>query len=330
MIRLPAEWEKQDTILMSFPHKYSDWANDLKSALSVFVRMASSICFNQKLILVCDDIQKTKELFCYHDKISFVSLKTDDTWIRDYGPITIYEDEKRKLIDFQFNAWGEKYKYDYDNQITKQLHKKWHFGVSELLEENFILEGGSIDSDGEGTILTTSKCLLNPNRNPTFSKEQIEEKLKTTLGAKRVLWLNHGELTGDDTDAHIDTLARFVAKDTIAYVTCQKDDEHYEELEKMKKELESFETYEGKSYKLIPLPLPQAKYKNGQRLPATYANFLIANYVVLLPTYEDELDKQMISLFKELFPTREIIPINSIRLIEECGSIHCSTMQVGF
>jgi agmatine deiminase len=329
MIRLPAEWEKQDSILMSFPHKYSDWANDLKSALSVFVRMASSICFNQKLILVCDDIQKTKELFCYHDKISFVSLKTDDTWIRDYGPITIYEDEKRKLIDFQFNAWGEKYKYDYDNQITKQLHKKWLFGVSELLEEDFVLEGGSIESDGEGTILTTSKCLLNPNRNPTFSKEQIEEKLKTTLGAKRVLWLNHGELTGDDTDAHIDTLARFVAKDTIAYVTCQKDDEHYEELEKIKKELESFETYEGKSYKLIPLPLPQAKYKNGQRLPATYANFLIANHVVLLPTYEDELDKEMISLFKKLFPTREIIPINAMRLIEEGGSIHCSTMQVG-
>jgi agmatine deiminase len=265
MRRVPAEWEKQDSILMSFPHKNSDWADDMQSALSVFVRMASSICFNQKLILVCDDIQKTKELFCYHDKISFVSLKTNDTWIRDYGPITIYEDGVRKLIDFQFNAWGGKFKYDYDNQITKQLHKKWHFGVSELLEEDFILEGGSIESDGEGTILTTSKCLLNPNRNKTFSKEQIEERLKTALGAKRVLWLNHGELIGDDTDAHIDTLARFVAKDTIAYVTCQKDDEHYQELEKMKKELESFETYEGKAYKLIPLPLPQAKYKNGQR-----------------------------------------------------------------
>ena len=256
MKRLPAEWEKQDSILMSFPHKKSDWADDLQSAISVFVRMASSICFNQKLILVCDDVEATKELFCYHDKISFVKLETNDTWIRDYGPITIYEDGQRKLIDFQFNAWGRKFEYELDNAITKQL-------FSNSIKEDFILEGGSIESDGEGTVLTTTECLLNPNRNPSFSKSQIEEKLKATLGVKRVLWLNHGELIGDDTDAHIDTLARFVAKDTIAYVTCQKDDEHYEELEKMKKELENFKTIEGTPYKLIPLPLPQAKYREG-------------------------------------------------------------------
>ena len=322
MKRLPAEWEKQDSILMSFPHKKSDWADDLQSAISVFVRMASSISYNQKLILVCDDVEATKELFCYHDKISFVKLETNDTWIRDYGPITIYEDGQRKLIDFQFNAWGRKFEYELDNAITKQL-------FSNSIKEDFILEGGSIESDGEGTVLTTTECLLNPNRNPSFSKSQIEEKLKATLGVKRVLWLNHGELIGDDTDAHIDTLARFVAKDTIAYVTCQKDDEHYEELEKMKKELENFKTIEGTPYKLIPLPLPQAKYKEEERLPATYANFLIANHVVLLPTYEDELDKEMLTLFKELFPTREIIPINAMRLIEEGGSVHCSTMVVG-
>jgi len=330
MRRLPAEWEKQDSILVSFPHANTDWENDLQSAISVFVRMASSICFNQKLILICDDIEKTKELFCYHDKISFVKLKTNDTWIRDYGPITIYEDEKRKLIDFQFNAWGGKFKHSHDNKITKQLHEKWHFGVSELEKEEFILEGGSIESDGQGTILTTSKCLLDPNRNPYLNKQQIEEKLKTTLGAKRILWLNHGELIGDDTDAHIDTLARFVDENTIAYVTCEKDDEHYAEFQMMKKELESFKTNEGNPYKLIPLPLPQAKHAEGERLPATYANFLIANHVMLLPTYEDSLDKEMVSLFKELFPTREIIPINAMRLIEEGGSVHCSTMHISF
>jgi agmatine deiminase len=329
MKRLPAEWEKQDSILMSFPHDKTDWADDMQSAISVFVRIASSICFNQKLILVCDDVEATKELFCYHDKISFVKLPTNDTWIRDYGPITIYKDDERELIDFQFNAWGEKFDYDYDNQITKELHKKWHFLLSPLIKEDFVLEGGSIESDGAGTILTTTKCLLNPNRNPTYSKEQIEDKLKTTLGAKRVLWLEYGELIGDDTDAHIDTLARFVNHDTIVYVSCETSDEHYKSLSKMKKELMSFKTTDGTPYKLIPLPLPQAKYREGERLPATYANFLIANHVVLLPTYEDELDKEMITLFKELFPTREIIPINSMRLIEEGGSVHCSTMVVG-
>ena len=330
-MRLPAEWEKQDCILMVFPHKNSDWADDLESAKSVFMRIASSISFKQKLILVCDDVDVTRELFCYHDKISFVKLECNDTWIRDYGPISIYDDGKRKLIDFQFNAWGGKFPFALDNEVTKKLHDCWHFGVSKLISQDFILEGGSIESDGVGTILTTSKCLLNPNRNPNMNKEQIEEKLKTTLGAKRILWLDHGELIGDDTDAHIDTLARFVDRDTIAYVSCDdKDDLHYKELMKMKMQLKTFKRMDGKPYRLIPLPLPYAKYKNNQRLPATYANFLITNHAVLLPTYDDFLDKEMVALFKTLFLTREIIPINSLRLIEEGGSIHCSTMNICF
>lgn len=329
MTRLPAEWEKQEAILMSFPHADTDWADDLQSALSVFVRMASSICYNQKLILVCDDVEKTRELFCYHDKISFVKLPTNDTWIRDYGPISIYEDGERKLIDFTFNAWGGKFDANLDNAVTKQLHEKWHFGVSPLLKEEMILEGGSIESDGEGTLMTTSACLLNPNRNPSMDKEAIEAKLKELFGAKRILWVDHGELMGDDTDAHIDTLARFVSADTIAYVSCDDEsDPHFGDLQKMKKQLEGFTTIDGKPYNLIPLPLPSAKYKDGQRLGATYANFLICNHVVLLPTYEDEKDADMVALFKELYPTREIIPINAMRLIEQGGSIHCSTLHI--
>jgi len=329
MRRLPAEWEPQDSILMVFPHKKSDWADDLKSAESVFLRIASSICFNQKLILVCDDRERVKEMFCYHDKISFVQFDTNDTWIRDFGPITIYENDERKLIDFRFNGWGGKFDATLDDQVTAYLHKNWHFGISPLLHEKMVLEGGSIESDGKGTLLTTTKCLLNPNRNSNMSKEKIEAKLTEFFGLERILWLHHGELIGDDTDAHIDTLARFIDPETIAYVTCNNpDDPHYEELKKMEAELQSFKTPEGKPYRLIPLPLPAPKYKNGQRLPATYANFLIANHVVLLPTYEDPLDKEMTALFKTLFPTREIIPIKATRLIEEGGSIHCSTMQV--
>lgn len=321
MKRLPAEWENQDCVLMVFPHAKSDWADNLLSAKSVFVKMASAICYKQKLILICDDIKSTKELFCYHDNISFVKLQTNDTWIRDFGPISIYDNNRRKLIDFQFNGWGGKFDFELDNIVSKQLFEQ-------LLFEDFILEGGSIDSDGDGTILTTSRCLLNPNRNPNLTEKEIEEKLKTTLGAKKVLWLNNGFLLGDDTDSHIDTLARFVDKDTIVYVTCDEDDEHYSSLKKMEDELKSFKTIESNKYKLIPLPLPSAKYKESTRLPATYANFLIINHAILLPIYDDVLDSKMIELFKDLFPTREIIPINSLRLIEEGGSIHCSTMNI--
>jgi agmatine deiminase len=329
MIRLPAEWEEQDSILMVFPHQNTDWSDDLVSAQSVFLRIASSIAAYQKLILICDDVEKTKEFFCYKDKISFVSLATNDTWIRDFGPISIYHDNVRELIDFQFNGWGGKYKASLDNRVTKMLHEKWHFMLSKLISTDFILEGGSIDSDGRGSLLTTKKCLLNPNRNPHFTQEQIEDKLKKLLGIKRFLWLEHGELEGDDTDAHIDTLARFINKDTIAYVSCEdKKDSHYHSLQKMKEELEAFKTLEGKPYRLIPLPLPSAKYKDGRRLAATYANFLILNKAVLLPIYDDKYDKEMIMLFKELFKEREIIPINALRLIEEGGSIHCSTMHI--
>ena len=329
MIRFPAEWEKQDSILMVFPHKNSDWASDMQSAQSVFIRLASSISATQKLILVCDDVQETKNFFCYHDRISFVKLDTNDTWIRDFGPISIYHDDERKLIDFQFTGWGGKYKATLDNSITKSLYDKWHFMVTPLLESDLVLEGGSIESDGKGTLMTTKKCLLNTNRNPLLNQEQIEEKLKEILGIKRFLWLESGELEGDDTDAHIDTLARFIDETTIAYVTCKdKEDSHFQELKKMEEELKEFRTFEDKPYRLIPLPLPTAKYKNGERLAATYANFLITNKSILLPIYDDYHDKNMIILFKALFPTREIIPINALRLIEEGGSIHCSTMHI--
>jgi len=331
MIRYPAEWEKQEMILMAFPHSNTDWSNDIKSAYSIFVKIASAICYNQKLIILLPkvDKEKIKNMFCYHDKISFVSYETNDTWIRDFGPISVYKDGNRVIKNFIFNGWGGKYKHEKDNNATSYLHKEWHFGVSEKEDIDFVLEGGSIDSDGAGTILTTNKCLLNKNRNPKYNKLQIEDILKDELGIDRVLWLEHGYLAGDDTDSHIDMLARFVSRETIVYIKCEdKEDEHYSELKQMEEELKSFRTKEGKPYKLIPLPFPKAIYKDGQRLPASYANFLIINNAIILPIYKDESDKIVIEIFKELFPTREIIPLDSRRLIEEGGSIHCSTMHV--
>jgi agmatine deiminase len=324
----PTEWHKQDAVLMAFPHKGTDWSDDLKGALTPFVRIASSIAYNEPVIIVCDDAEATKALFCDTRNITFVELPTNDTWARDFGPITIYVDGKRKFLDFTFNAWGNKFKSDLDNAVTEQLVKKGYlYGDYEKID--FVLEGGSVESDGRGTLLTTSKCLLNPNRNPGMSKARIEAFLKEKLCLERVLWLDYGELEGDDTDAHIDTLARFVDEETIAYVACDDpEDSHYGELKKMEEQLQSFRTPEGKPYRLVPLPLPSPKYKEGQRLPATYANFLITNHAVLLPVYGDEKEKAVTELFKELFPGREIIPINSLKLIEQGGSLHCVTMQI--
>ncbi len=329
MRRLPAEWERQEAILFAFPHEETDWSDDLQGAYSVFLRMISAISYHQKCIVACRDRERIKSMFCYPDRITFVESRFDDTWIRDYGPIGVYEEGARLLLDFRFNAWGEKFTYELDDRLTQHLHTQWLFYPSSIEKVPFVLEGGSIETDGKGTILTTRRCLLNPNRNPGTSRQEIEELLRDRLGARRIFWLDHGVLEGDDTDGHIDTLARFVDEGTIAYVACDDPhDTHYDELDAMKKELEALRREDGSPYTLVPLPLPSPKYKDGRRLPATYANFLIANDAVLLPTYDDPLDKQMQSLFKTLFPTREIIPINASRLIEEGGSIHCSTMQL--
>jgi len=331
MIRLPAEWEKQEMILMAFPTLQSDWVDDISSAYSIFIKIASAISYNQKLILLVppQEKEKIKRKFCYHDKISFVPYDIDDTWIRDYGPISVIENSKRVLKDFIFNGWGDKFPHDKDNLSSEYIHKNLYFGLSKLENIDFILEGGSIDSDGNGTILTTSECLLNKNRNNKFSKTDIEAIFKKELGIQNTLWLNHGYLSGDDTDGHIDMLARFVSRETIVYLKCyDKSDEHFQELEKMEKELKSFKNINGDPYKLIPLPLTKPIYKDNKRLPASYVNFLIINSAVLLPIYKDESDKMVIEIFKNIFKDREIIPLDSRRLIEQGGSIHCSTMQV--
>ncbi len=329
MKRLPAEWEKQDSVIVVFPHVNSDWVNDLESAQAVFLRIISSISYSQKVILICDDIESVKSMLCYHDRISFTTISTNDTWVRDYGPISIYQEGKRELLDFRFNAWGGKFESALDDAVNEKLHKGYHFYPSKLTPVDMVLEGGSIESDGAGTLLSTKRCLLNPNRNPNLSQNEIEERLTELFGLERILWLENGYLEGDDTDAHIDTLARFVDEKTIAYVKCYDEiDSHYRELKEMERELKSFRRLNGEPYALVPLPLPKPIYKDERRLPATYANFLITNHTLLLPIYNDENDTKMVELFKELFPTREVIPINSVRLIEEGGSIHCSTMQV--
>ncbi len=329
---LPPEWQKQRAVLMSFPHKNTDWNSNLKSALVPFIRIAQAIAYKTPVYIICDNKEEISSLFCSTRNMSFIEIPTNDTWIRDYGYISIIENGEVKLLDFTFDGWGGKFEASLDNEVNRVLYKKGYMGTAPLESIDFVLEGGSIESDGEGTILTTSKCLCNPNRNGGLSKEEVEKRLAEYLGAKRVLWLDYGYLAGDDTDSHIDTLARFVSKDTIIYVQCNNEsDEHFEELKKMEKQLKSFRTLNDEPYKLIALPMPTAKFdKDGNRLPATYANFLITDGALIYPTYSVDEDKIVYKIFKDFFVNKEIIPVECSRLIEEGGSLHCSTMQIPF
>ena len=335
MRRMPAEWEKQRAVLLSFPHENTDWHNeenegDLEAALSPFIRIAQAIAYGEAVYIICKEKEKISSMFCSTRNMTFIEIPTNDTWIRDYGYISIKEENETKLLDFTFDGWGGKFEAGLDNSVNSALHKKGYMGITPLEHIDLVLEGGSIESDGEGTILTTTACLCNQNRNGGLSKGEIEKKLNTYLGAERFLWLDSGYLAGDDTDSHIDTLARFVNKETIAYVKCNDtEDEHYEELKKMEEQLKGFTTKEGTAYKLVPLPMCEEKYDaEGNRLPATYANFLITNDALVYPTYDDTNDKQVGEIFKELFPNKEIIPVNCLKLVEQGGSLHCSTMQI--
>ncbi len=329
---LPAEWQKQRAVLMAFPHKNTDWNSDLNSALVPFIRIAQAIAYKTPVYIICDNRDDISSLFCSTRNMSFIEIPTNDTWIRDFGYISIVENGEVKLLDFTFDGWGGKFEAYLDNEVNRSLHKKGYMGITALETIDFVLEGGSIESDGLGTILTTSQCLCNPNRNGGLSKDEIENRLVEYLGAKRVLWLDYGYLVGDDTDSHIDTLARFVAKDTIMYVQClNRDDEHFEEFKKMEEQLLSFKTIDGDPYRVIAIPMSSAKFnKEGNRLPATYANFLITNGALIYPTYSVDEDKIVHEIFKDFFLDKEIIPIECSRLIEEGGSLHCSTMQIPF
>lgn len=334
MKTLSAEWEHQACVLMSFPHKNTDWCDSsdisLDKALSVFVRIAQAIAYGEAVYILCDDKVATASLFCSTRNMSFIEIPSNDTWIRDYGYLSLKENNTLKLLDFTFDGWGGKFEASLDNAVNKTLHKKGYMGTTPLESIDFVLEGGAIESNGEGMILTTTSCLCNVNRNAGLSKKEVEKQLKEYLGAKRILWLNHGYLAGDDTDGHIDTLARFVNRNTIIYLQCSdKEDEHYEALLAMEKELQSFRTLENMPYTLIALPMTSAIYhQEGHRLPATYLNFLITNTALIYPTYKGTQDKKVHKIFKMIFKDKEIIPIDCLKLIEQGGSLHCSTMQV--
>lgn len=336
MKRMRAEWEKQRAVLFAFPHQWSDWQEYLSEARENFIAIIKQVLRFESVILIyhpndLEGRQIIEEEFAEQIKegrIKVYAIKCNDTWARDFGAINLLEDEKNVLLDFGFNGWGLKFASNWDNQINSALKELGEFS-DELRVMDMILEGGSIESDGEGVILTNTQCLLEKNRNPYLNQEQIELKLKEHLGAKKILWLNHGYLAGDDTDSHIDTLARFISPTQIAYVGCDdKSDEHYVELKAMESELKNLRDLNGKPYELIKLPFVRAIFDEGERLPATYANFLFVNNALLVPTYGDSNDSLALQTLQDALPHLEVIGVDCQTLIRQHGSLHCVSMQI--
>lgn len=332
-ITLPPEWAPQSGVQLTWPHEDTDWKDILDEVIPCFAAIAKEITLREKLLLVCRNIETVRKQLpsdINFEQIQFIELPSNDTWARDHGAISVFVNGEPCLYDFCFNGWGMKFPANYDNQLTKALYCQGVF-QSDVAYQNMlhcILEGGSIESDGKGTILTTTECLLSENRNDHLYKEELEEYIQLIFGAKRILWLNNGYLEGDDTDSHIDTLVRFCSDDTLAYVQCtDKNDEHYDELKLMEEELQAFKTMDGNPYNLLPLPMADKILNNNDRLPATYANFLIINGAVLVPTYDSPKDTIALQQVKKAFPDREVIGIDCTSLIQQHGSLHCVTMQ---
>ena len=301
-----AEWEHQSMVQLTWPHEGTDWAPILDEITAVYENMASEIRKREPLLIVD-------------------SIPHNDTWARDHGFITVEEDSVLFLLDFKFNGWGEKFEAALDNEINKHLYEQGLVKGTYEDHLDFVLEGGSIESDGKGTVFTTECCLMAPHRNQPLTKEEIEERLKEWLGAERIVWLQHGSLIGDDTDGHIDTLVRICPNDTLLYTGGDKD---HPDLAEMEKELQNLRTLDGKPYRLLKLPLPRPIYDDGDRLPATYANYLIVNGAVLVPTYnQSDLDQEAMDVIQQAFPDREIVGIDCCAVIKQHGSLHCCTMQ---
>ncbi len=337
MRALPPEWSSQSAIMLIWPHAQTAWAPILAKIEAVFLAIIQAVTRFQSVVLVVhnDDVLSAAKAQLENAQISlqqihFYLIPNNDTWARDCGPITVIDSDTQSpvLLDFTFNGWGQKYPANLDNAITRQLHSNAPFNGLSYVKIPWVLEGGSIENNGAGCLLTTSRCLLDKKRNPHASKTRWEEKFQTLFGIEKVLWLDHGHLAGDDTDAHIDILARFIKPDTILYTHCDDpDDHHFADLQRMAQQLSTFTQTNGQRFQLIPLPWPTPQSLNGRRLAVSYANFLLINQAVLVPLYDDPADKIALQQFEQHLPDREIIGIPCPPLLTQNGSLHCLTMQ---
>lgn len=336
--RLPAEWEPQSGVIIAWPHLDSDWADTLADIERCYLGIAAAITAHETLLVACRDADHAHHVrsLCMTRGIPAERLRTaevpyNDTWLRDTGPLCVYRESAVEILHFRFNAWGGRYDCSDDAALTERLFRHGFLHASRFRSVPLVLEGGSVETDGHGTLLTSESCLLAPTRNPDLDRKSLEEQLKHHLGFERVLWVSAGHIAGDDTDGHIDTLARFCDPVTIAYSACTNStDPHYAPLQELERQLRELRTLAGAPYELVPLPLPAPIHDaSGRRLAANYANFLIINGAVLVPAYGDErADKLACARLADVFPGREVKLVDCRALVEQNGSLHCMSMQV--
>lgn len=326
------EWAEQEAVLMAWPHESTDWQPWLAAIQRDYAELAVAIAQEVPPVILCQDEAHRERILSQlggrcHKAPVLVIAPYNDTWCRDYGPITLDRKGQHVLLDFCFNGWGDKYDADLDNGINRSIARLWQ---PELQSIDFELEGGSIETDGQGTLLTTTHCLLDSNRNNAFSKAQIEAFVLEKLGLQRCLWLSRGALFGDDTDSHIDNLARFSSTDTIVFATCSNaDDPHHEHLAAMEAELQQFRQPDGKPYVLKAIEIPQPQFdENGKRLPGSYINFLIVNNSVIVPVFDCPQDQPALDTLQQCFPGKRLLPVPGKNLIKQYGGPHCATMQL--
>ena len=337
---LPAEWHRQACIQLTWPHDGTDWSPYLDDITDTFVQIAKAVAHYERLVVAAkhpDEVRAELAASLNDAELANVSIyecDNNDTWARDHAFITLVPADGSaeapcRLLDFRFNGWGEKFASDKDNLVNRTLYGMGVFGGERVDYDDFVLEGGSIESDGRGTVLTTSVCLMAPHRNQPMTQDEVEQTLKARLCARKIVWLDHGQLVGDDTDGHIDTIVRVCPGNTLLYVGCDDtSDPQYADLKALEQQLLVATDADGKPYRLLRLPMPYALYDDGDRLPATYANFLILNGAVIVPTYaQDDNDARALAIVAEAFPGYDIIGIDSRTIVRQHGSIHCLTMQ---
>lgn len=333
---MPAEWEPHEATWVAWPHKEASWPGLLDRIPSIFETMIRHLASGEIVHVNVSDAEMEREVRARLARAGLEAapvrlhvIPTDDAWVRDHGPIFLVRDRagrrERLILDWGYNAWGGKYPpFALDDVVPCRVGERLGLPV---LSPGMILEGGSIEVNGRGTLLTSESCLLNPNRNPQLSRAEIEERLCAWLGVRRILWLGEG-IAGDDTDGHVDDLTRFVAPDTVVTVVEENPaDANYEPLRANLARLRAMTTESGAPLQIVPLPMPDPVEHEGQRLPASYANFYIANRVVLLPAFGCPQDERARATLAALFPGRAVVPILARELVWGLGAFHCLTQQ---
>jgi agmatine deiminase len=331
----PAEWKKHDATWLSWPHKEASWPGKIEKIYDVYAQFVGLLTKGEKVCINVNDkaMQTKAEQHLNQANVDFSQVQfflhpTNDAWCRDHGPAFLIRpstDQPKAIVDWRYNAWGGKYPpYHLDDQIPTLIAH--HYGIP-CFTPNIIMEGGSVEFNGKGTVLTTKSCLLNPNRNPHCSQSEIESYLRQFYGVDQILWLNSG-IEGDDTDGHIDDLTRFVNENTVVTIVADHSSHpDYQVLKANLKALESMHLINGQHLNIVELPVPKPYFEEGQLLPCSYANFYISNAAVVVPIFEDPNDDKALDILSTCFKDRKVIGLNSKDIIWGLGSFHCLSQQ---